>query len=182
LQVREATESDTSDILAVHRAAFDEEDVAGLVAALLQDPTAKPVLSLVAVDADRVVGHVMFTKARIDRTDPGRDDGPVTSLLAPLAVVPERQRQDVGGQLVRRGLQLLSESGVELVFVLGHPSYYPRHGFQPAGRHGLDAPYSIPDKDADAWMVQQLRPNLIGTVRGALVCANALDAPEYWRE
>ncbi|WP_439346591.1 GNAT family N-acetyltransferase [Vacuolonema iberomarrocanum] len=97
-------------------------------------------------------------------------------------MVPDFQGQGIGGQLIKRGLQWLSASGTDLVFVLGHPGYYPRYGFQPASPLGFEAPYPIPDKDADAWMVQALRPNVIGTVSGKVVCADVLDRPEYWRE
>ena len=83
-------------------------------------------------------------------------------MLAPLAVVPECQKQGVGGTLVKHGLELLSKSGVDLVFVLGYPEYYTRHGFAPAGVRGFDAPYPIPEKNSDAWMVFELRPGVIG--------------------
>ena len=73
-------------------------------------------------------------------------------------------------------------NGVDLVFVLGHPGYYPRHGFRTAGVLGFDAPYPIPAKDADAWMVQELRPGFIGKIKGPVACAAALDHPEHWRE
>jgi putative acetyltransferase len=72
--------------------------------------------------------------------------------------------------------------GVELVFVLGHPGYYPRHGFTPAGVLGFHAPYPIPEKNADAWMVQELHPGVIGRARGKILCADAINRPEYWRE
>ncbi len=90
--------------------------------------------------------------------------------------------QGVGGQLIKEGLKLLSESGVELVFVLGHPEYYPRHGFKPAGALGFEAPYPIPDEHANAWMVQELRPGVIGSVSGKIICADVLNHPEHWRE
>ncbi len=76
----------------------------------------------------------------------------------------------------------MSESGVELVFVLGHPDYYPRHGFKPAGALGFEAPYPIPDKNANAWMVQELRTGAIDSVSGKVICADALNQPEHWRE
>ena len=76
----------------------------------------------------------------------------------------------------------MSETGVELVFVLGHPEYYPRHGFKPAGVHGFEAPYPIPDKHANAWMVQELHPGVIGNVNGKVICADMLNQPEHWRE
>ena len=76
----------------------------------------------------------------------------------------------------------MSESGVELVFVLGHPEYYPRHGFTPAGALGFEAPYPIPDEHAEAWMVQELRPGVIGSVCGRVICADMLNKPEHWHE
>ncbi len=183
MQIREASEADFNDVMAVERAAFGGDEIANLVKELLDDASAEPRLSLLAFDGDRAVGHVLFTAARLT----GMGGTAQISLLAPLAVVPDAQKQGVGGKLIERGLQLLRKARVELVFVLGHPGYYPRHGFQPAGRLGFEAPYPIPEKDADAWMVQALRPNVIGpgvidAVSGTVICADALDRPEHWRE
>ena len=103
------------------------------------------------------------------------------SFLAPLAVVPKFQKQGVGGALVKKGLELLSESGVELVFVVGHPGYYPRHGFTQAGELGFETPHPFPEEHADAWMVRALRPGVLGAVSGRLVCCDVLNKPELWR-
>jgi len=86
----------------------------------------------------------------------------------------------IGGQLIEQGIRRLSQSGVELVIVLGHPEYYPRHGFEPASRHGLAAPFPISPEDA--WMVRPLHPDVIGCVHGNVVCADAMNKPEHWRE
>jgi putative acetyltransferase len=99
-----------------------------------------------------------------------------------LDVILKIQKEALGSKLIQEGLELLSKSGVELVFVLGYPDYYSRHQFTPAGIHGLEAPYPIPEKNADAWMVRQLHPGLIGKIKGKVQCANALNKPEYWRE
>ena len=69
-----------------------------------------------------------------------------------------------------------------MVFVLGHPMYYPKHGFCVAGKHGFDAPYPIPDEHADAWMIQELRSGVIGSVRGRVQCSDVLNQPQHWRE
>jgi putative acetyltransferase len=178
MQIREAVETDLDDVLLVERLAFGHDKEAGLVRDLLNDASAKPILSLLAFEGDRAVGHILFTSVRLE----GTGDGHSMAILAPLAIVLEAQKQGVGGKLIERGLQLLSESGVDLVFVLGHPEYYPRHGFRPAGDLGFEAPYPIPDEHADAWMVQALRPSAIGSISGKVICANALDKPEHWRE
>lgn len=178
MHITEATTHDLDHVLAVERAAFGQEEEATLTAELLGDASAQPSLSLLAWDGERPIGHILFTAARIE----GAGEGISVALLAPLAVVPEAQRQGVGGALIEHGLAELRRRGVALVFVLGHPEYYPRHGFEPAGVQGLDAPYPIPEELAGAWMVQALQPGVLGEVRGTVICADALSKPEYWRE
>jgi len=177
VHIVEATDADLADVLHVERAAFGQEDEAELVANLLADPTAQPLLSLIAREGERAVGHILFTAARIE----GAPDVSAT-LLAPRAVMPDAQKRGIGGALIGRGVELLAEGGADLVFVAGHPGYYPRHGFEVAGRLGFAPPYPIPEKDADAWMVRALTTGLVGSVSGKVICAEALDRPEYWRE
>ncbi len=178
MNIREALDSELADVLRVERLAFGQDDEAALVKALLADPSAKPTLSLLAVKNNQAVGHILFTTVYLMDSR----NTISASLLAPLAVVPEAQKQGIGSQLIAKGLETLSQSGVDLVFVLGYPSYYSRFGFQPAGHLGFEAPYPIPDKHADAWMVRALQPNVLGSVKGKIVCADALNKPEYWRE
>jgi predicted N-acetyltransferase YhbS len=181
LEIRRSPPTDIDAVLNLHRAAFGEEkgpEIADLVSGLLVDPTAEPRLSLVAVDHGHMVGHILYTRARLI--------GPQTpisaQLLAPLAVHPEFQRTGVGTRLIEAGLRELKRAGVALVFVLGHPGYYPRCGFTPAGALGFEAPYPIPEKDAAAWMVQDLSGETMGKVSGRVQCADALQRPEHWRE
>lgn len=177
LSVREALSPDLDDVLSVERAAFGSDKEASLARDLIVDSSAKPFLSLLAFQGSRAVGHILFTAAHLEPKAPLS-----ISILAPLAVVPDAQKQGVGGRLIEQGVQLLSGSGVDLVFVLGHPDYYPRYGFEPAGKLGFDATYPIPEKNADAWMVRALRPDALGAFRGRVVCADKLNKAEYWRE
>lgn len=178
---RSATSSDLPAIRACIAAAFGAEEgpeIAALVSTLLADPTAEPVLSLVAESGGVITGHVLFTAVRID----GAGKSIRASILAPLCVHPEHQGAGIGGSLIDEGLRELEKAGCDLVFVLGHPGFYPRHGFTPAGTHGLDAPYPIAPENADAWMVRELRPGVLGTIRGTAVCADALMDGNYWEE
>jgi putative acetyltransferase len=173
-----ATDSNANDVRHIQLEAFGYEKEAALTDSLLHDDSAKPLLSLLAHDKGKAVGHILFTRARIA----GSEDTVSAMLLAPLAVLPHAQGKGVGGALIKAGLEKLSGSGVDLVFVLGHPSYYPRYGFEPAGALGFQAPYPIAEKNADAWMVQELRDGFFKTVRGTVICADALNQPEHWRE
>ncbi|MDV7339707.1 N-acetyltransferase [Terasakiella sp. A23] len=171
--IRPTTPDDLKDILDIQRRAFNEEDEAELVANLLDDKTAQPVLSLIACDnEDTPIGHILFTKAYVDNLS--------AYLLAPLAVVPEVHYKGTGQRLMKEGLKILKSWGVDVVFVLGPPDYYPRAGFlNDAGAIGYPAPHTIPAKHADAWMMQHLSDKRIkGTVR----VADAIAAEEYWKE
>ncbi len=178
MRIREATDSDIEDVFLVEQEAFGYDKEAKLVMDLLDDPSARPLYSLLAFDNEAAVGHILFTAARLE----GSPNDAVISLLAPLAVIPGYQKQGVGGALIQHGLQHLTEARVDLVFVLGHPGYYPRYGFIPAGKQGFEAPYPIPAEHADAWMVQALRAGVIDRTSGTVRCADMLDKPEHWRE
>ncbi|WP_201026082.1 GNAT family N-acetyltransferase [Mastigocoleus testarum] len=65
MQIREASNSDLEDVLLVERLAFGEEEEAELVKNLLSDRSAYPILSLLAFQDDRPVGHILFTKAHL---------------------------------------------------------------------------------------------------------------------
>ncbi len=176
--VRQTDDQDLDSIISVHESAFRQNDEALLTANLLIDPSAVPRLSLMAVVDGRPAGHVLFTRAIVSGAEPGI----TASILAPLAVIPEFQGRGLGGELIRNGLRQLTDKDTDLVFVLGHPAYYPRFGFRPAGALGLIAPYPIPPRHADAWMVQELKEGIVGTVEGRVICANALNKREYWVE
>lgn len=82
-------------------------------------------LSLVAEENGRIVGHIMFSNLAIHTPN-----GIVNSLaLAPMAVVPDGQRQGIGSALVKEGLRCCRERGHRIVVVLGHTEFYPRFGF-----------------------------------------------------
>ena len=181
MKIRKSSALDGTEIEKIHIKAFGKEkgpEIADLVNGLFNDETATPLLSLVAVEGDQLLGHILFTKATLTQTT----EPASARILAPLAVLPEIQRKGVGGQLIKEGLHRLKKTGVELVFVLGHPDYYPRYGFMPAGHIGYEAPYSIPEEHAGAWMVQELSAGVIGRIGGKVRCSEVLNQPEHWRE
>ncbi|WP_340818254.1 N-acetyltransferase [Methanolobus sp. WCC4] len=177
--IRDAERSDFDDVMQVEKEAFGYEKEANLVSQLLEDESAEPIISLLAFKGDEAVGHILFTRATID----GNNGSPLIYLLAPLAIKPEYQRQGIGGMLINEGLRKLKANGAEMVFVLGHESYYPRYGFkQDAGSMGFAAPYPIPEEHAGAWMVYPLSSKAVNRIKGRVVCADALNKPEHWRE
>ncbi len=178
--IKESSDSDLPALLKVEKQAFGHKEgpiIVELVKKLMEDLSAQPLLSLVALEERQIKGHILFTRAQVFK----HEKVPV-SLLAPVAVEPAMQRKGLGGRLIEEGMRLLLERGVKLVFVLGHPDYYPRHGFKPAGPLGYEAPYPIAKEIAEAWMVRELKQGQLGKVKGKVLCAESLDRPEYWQE
>ena len=128
--IRPERPEDSSQIRHVNELAFGQSAEADLVDRLRN--VCAEALSLVAEDdGGAIVGHILFTPVVVGgRLSPGMG-------LAPMAVLPDRQRQGIGSQLVKRGLGDLRERGCPFVVVVGHPEYYPRFGFEPAAKHGL---------------------------------------------
>jgi putative acetyltransferase len=174
--IREASSEDKAALLDVHTLAFGQEEEALLVEALLSDPSAQPILSLLAEDNEAIVGHVLFTSVELV----GPTEPMAAAILAPLAVVPSAQRLGVGRALIERGCEILASRGVRLLFVLGDPNYYNKRGFTAALTHGLQAPYEI--EPEAAWMVRALTGLAIGSMQATVSCAEALAPEKYWRE
>lgn len=151
---------DADEIDAVHRLAFGQADEADLVRRIRQAEDFDPRLSLVAERSGRIIGHVLFSGIHIE-TDDGRRAEALA--LAPMAVLPELQRQGIGSALVRHGLDVCRALGHRIVVVVGRASYYPRFGFRPAGAFGLRCPFEVPD---EAFMALELVDGALETTTG----------------
>lgn len=152
MQVRTETTADLPDIRAVNLAAFPTPAEADLIDRLRG--RVDPFISLVADDGG-VAGHILFTPVHV---------GARTALaLGPMAVLPARQRHGIGGKLIRAGLDACLTAGIDLVFVLGHPEYYPRFGFKPTRPFGIRCEFEVP---AEVFMLAELRPGTAAGISG----------------
>jgi putative acetyltransferase len=112
-------------------------------------------LSLVAVDDGDVVGHVLFSPVTIGEGS----DALLAQGLGPVAVIPNRQNEGIGSQLIRAGLDFCCQAGMPAVVVLGDPRYYSRFGFGPAKRYGIRfMDENVPEED---FMVVELRRGVL---------------------
>ena len=177
MNIRETIPADIKDVLHVEREAFQRDSEVNITRDMLSDPSAEPCVSLLAFVENQPVGHILFTRGYIE----GNPRIGV-SFLAPLAVIPKFQKRGIGGALIKEGIKLLSKIGVDLVFVIGHPEYYPRFGFTPALKLGFQPTYPLPDQVADAWMVLALRPDIIGAISGKVICCDVMNKPEVWHQ
>jgi len=145
INIRIESQEDIHQVRILNEKAFEQPAEANVVDKLRQ--TCPGYLSLVAEDSKNIVGHILFTQTVIE--DTGRTIQGMG--LAPMAVMPDRQKQGIGSSLVERGLEILRKQGYPFVIVLGHPEYYPRFGFERASKYGLLSQWEgVPD---EAFMV-----------------------------
>src|SRR3546814_5154306 len=106
-EIRPEREGDQAGIRAVHLAAFPSSAEAALVDALVSDGDV--IASLVAVSADRVIGHVLCSRMTVE----GDGQALVGAGVAPLAVVPEWQRKDLGTRLMQSAVRAMADKRSE---------------------------------------------------------------------
>ena len=135
IHVREERPEDVVAIRDVNRSAFGQDQEGNIVDALRSNGAV--LLSLVATQDERVVGHILYSPISV-----GIATG---AALGPLAVVPESQRQGVGGRLIETGNRMIKDLGYPFIVVLGHAEYYPRFGFVPARSRGIQCEWDVPD-------------------------------------
>ena len=149
---------DIPGIHQVNRQAFETAVEADLVDVLRRQ--ASPLVSLVAIVDDAIAGHILFSPVTLSSDANARLAG-----LAPMAVVPARQRQGIGTALVTAGLEQCRRLSFDAVVVLGHAESYPRFGFIPASRYGLTCEYDVPD---DVFMTTELTPGALAGQSGVI--------------
>ena len=149
--IRAARPDDREGILAVTHAAFNGEEKAMRIVREVE-----PEISIVWDEDGAILGHTMLSRMTMGEHRPFQ--------LSPLSVAPSHQGRGIGSALVREVLRLADEAGEPLVLLLGHPSYYPRFGFEPASPLGIEA---AAGDYGDAWMAAKLSgydPAYRGTV------------------
>ena len=133
--VRHEAPEDYAAIRGVLLDSFEGSDEADLIEELRRGPDL--VLALVAEDRGEIVGHVAFSRIRVE-------DGEATHravALAPLAVRPESRNLGVATQLIREGHACLAALGETLSIVLGEPDFYRRFGYSRDKAVDFDSDY-----------------------------------------
>jgi putative acetyltransferase len=153
--IRAEQPGDSLAIDEVVRQAFGQDEEMQLVRALREGGF--NLVSLVAVQNERIVGHLLFTRLPIE----GEQQTWNAVALAPLAVLPACQKTGVGSALMIEGLKQLQDRGETIVVVLGHEHYYTRFGFSAQLAELLLSPFNGPH-----WMALELIPGALQDIRG----------------
>jgi len=162
ISIREEALGDVAAVRRVNELAFGQPAEAGIVDALREN--CEEILSLVAVEDEKIIGHILFSPVTIERDGKHEGGSFRGSGLAPMAVLPDRQRQGIGSRLVEAGIARLRQRSCPFIIVLGHAEYYPRFGFVPASKHGIRCPWEgVPD---EAFMILVLDEGAMESITG----------------
>jgi putative acetyltransferase len=158
------------DVIAIRRVierAFGQSAEADLVDALRRGEALT--ISMVAEAGGEIVGHVAFSPVIIRSGDATHE----ALGLAPLAVIPERQRHGIGAALVRAGLEACRAGGHGVVVLVGEPAYYLRFGFSVASEFGLECAIPVP---AEVFLAVELSPGALAGCSGVVSYRPEFDA------
>jgi predicted N-acetyltransferase YhbS len=162
--IRKEETKDYETVYSVVKRAFDSADHADgnehdLVNALRVSDAFIPELSLVAEIDGKIVGHIMFTKAKVVNE--------TVLALAPLSILPEYQKQGIGTALIKEGHKIAKELGYTYSIVLGSENYYSRVGYLPAVDFGIRPSFDVPSENFMAYRLRENDPNICGVLKYA---------------
>lgn len=169
LTIRREQPKDIEGIYNVEKDAFDRTDEADLINRLRDLDVIW--LSHVALMGEEIVGHALYTMVKVTDGDSMRQ----FPALGPLAVASKYQRQGIGGALMRVGLREARARAYSMMFVVGHPEYYSRFGFEPAKPLGFTSDYVEDEGPHEHFMVAMFDESLRGKVRGHVQYHPAFD-------
>ena len=78
-------------------------------------------------------------------------------------ILPEFQKQGIGGELLREAHKRASQLGYSSAVLLGHRDYYPRFGYKKASDFNIEFPFDVPE---ECCMAIELFPGALDGVQG----------------
>ena len=133
-----------------------------LVHAIRRSPNYRSTLELVAIQDQHIVGYGLLSEATIEQT--------LGVVLAPLAVLPNYQKQGIGQSLLTELEQRARKNHYAFLSILGDPHYYTTFGYFPASQFSISAPFEVPE---EAFMIKKLQTSPLPT--GTLIYSNAFN-------
>ena len=143
-EIRQENQNDYKEVYSVVKKAFETAEHSDgnehdLVTLLRNSKNFIPELSLVAIEDNKIVGYILFTKVKIGDYE--------EIALAPLVVLPEFQKKGIGGSLIKKGHEIAKKLGYHYSIVIGSEKYYPKFGYVPAIKYGIKAPFQVDNEN-----------------------------------
>ena len=160
LNIRNEKESDYKIVEEITRKAFYNMYVPGcyehyLVHIMRGHEDFIPELDLVIELDGRVIGNIMYTKAKL--TDENGTEKEILT-FGPVSILPEYQRNGYGKMLIEHSLKRAEELGYDVVVIFGSPANYVSCGFQCCKKYNVCVEK---DRYPAAMLVKELKPGAL---------------------
>lgn len=130
-------------------------------------------LELVAVDDNKIVGHIAYTKGHIKGID---NETFIT--FGPISIMPEFQGRGIGGKLILETLEKAANLGYCAVFITGDNNYYSRFGFESASKYDVHMEGIPMEDEASFFMVKTLKKEALKDVSGFYIFDDCYNVDE----
>ncbi len=122
-----------------------------------------PELDLVMEDGDKIIGHVMFSKAEITL-----DDGTTfpSWTFGPISIHPDYKRKGYGLKLLQYALEKAREMGIGLLQMEGNIEFYRHAGFDLASKLKIHYHAEPRASEVPYFLAQELIPGYWGDREG----------------
>jgi predicted N-acetyltransferase YhbS len=91
-------------------------------------------LCFVAYDNDKIVGNIIYSKAKVFN---GKNKEFEVLCMGPIGVLPTYQGQGVGSLLMNCSIEKAKQLGYKAIIIFGNQNYYHRFGFKNAKKYGI---------------------------------------------
>ena len=117
-------------------------------------------LGYVACDNGKIVGNIMYSRAKVIDD---RDQEHAVLCMGPLSVLPSHQGSGIGSLLMNHSIARARELGCKAIIIFGNPRYYQRFGFKNAAEYGIQ---TAAGENLAAFMVLELGAGALNGISG----------------
>lgn len=117
-------------------------------------------LDFVACDEDRIVGNIVYSKAKIINN---QNQEFIVLSMGPISVLPSLQRKGIGSLLIKHSINRARELGYKAVIIFGNHDYYHRFGFENAQKYGIA---TSKGENFNEFMALELYENSLKDIQG----------------
>lgn len=126
-------------------------------------PEFVPELDFVLEEDGKIIGHVMFVRAKINADD-GREIPIMT--FGPISILPEYKRKGYGKKLLDYALEKANEMGAGAICMEGNIDFYGKSGFDVASKRGIHYYAEPREAICPYFLMKELTPGYLEGVTG----------------
>jgi predicted N-acetyltransferase YhbS len=126
-------------------------------------------LDFIACDDEKIIGNVMYTKAKV--INDNNEESEILC-LGPLCVLPPYRGKGIGAMLVNHSIKAAKDLGFNAVALFGNPNYYHRFGFENAVKYNIQTSWGANFED---FMVLELYDGALAGINGRYYADSAYE-------